>query len=74
LFYATVTKFIGGALGDDKGALPVILTIDHDEHLAGFDVAERLSRITGKPAESHPKDIHGSSLVHHSQPGSLAHD
>ncbi len=33
------------ALWDDKGALPVIAAIEHDQHLAGLDMAESVGLV-----------------------------
>jgi hypothetical protein len=39
-FNTALANLIGGALGNEKSALPVFFAIDHDEHSAGFDVTE----------------------------------
>ena len=39
--------FIGGSLGYDIGALPIVPTVDHRQDPAGLDAAEALPRIAG---------------------------
>jgi hypothetical protein len=42
------------AFGDDERALPIILAVEQDEHLARYYVAEGLFSVRRTAADSHP--------------------
>jgi len=47
---AAVADFVGGALGDHEGTLPIVFAIEQDHQSAAIDVAEGLAGVIGAAA------------------------
>src|SRR5207245_4709269 len=71
-FQSSSPDCIGCALGDDEGALPVVLAIEQDENFAPVDMAKGLPRISGTAADPHPHHIHRSAEIDHFETCTLA--
>src|SRR2546427_5594429 len=64
-FQSSSSDYVGCALGDDEGALPIVLAIKENENFAPVDVAKGLPRISGAAAYPHPHHIHRSAEIDH---------
>src|SRR6266699_21155 len=71
-FQSSLLDYVGCALGDDEGALPIVLAIKENENFAPVDVAKRLPRISGTAADPHPHHIHRSAKIDHFEACALA--
>src|SRR5439155_12558541 len=71
-FQSSLLDYVGCALGDDEGALPIVLAIKENENFAPVDVAKGLPRISGAAAYPHPHHIHRSAEIDHFEACTLA--
>jgi len=71
---ATLADFVGGALGDHEGALPIVFAIEQDHQSAAIDVAEGLAGSLARRVKTHPHYIHGGAEIYGGQTCSLAND
>src|SRR5437660_1629094 len=71
-FQSSSPDCVGCALGDDEGALPIVLAIKENENFAPIDVAKCLPRISGAAADPHPHYIHRSAEIDHFEACTLA--
>src|SRR5438309_10579666 len=71
-FQSSLLDYVGCALGDDEGALPIVLAIKENENFAPVDMAKGLTRISGTAAYPHPHHIHRSAEIDHFEACTLA--
>ncbi len=64
---------VGRALADHIGALPVVAAVEHHEHLAGVDAAERIGAVALPPRQPHPEHVYRCADVLDREAGALAH-
>src|SRR2546421_7659322 len=73
-FNSASLDLLSGALGNDKGALPVLITVDHHQDSPTVDAAERLLRIALLSRNPHPEHIHRGAFIKDLQACFLPHD
>src|SRR4029077_5722418 len=64
LFDSALANLVRRALGNDKPALPILLTIAREELSSRLDMTQGLAGIAGQAADAHPQDIHGRAQIH----------
>ena len=63
---------IDATLGDDVGALPIVVAVDHGQEVAGVDEAAALVVVRGRLRQAHPQHVDGRTDVAHPQPRRIA--
>src|SRR5262249_20745076 len=62
------------AFGDDERALPIILAVEQDEHLARYYVPEGLPPVRRTSTDSHPQNIHRRAKIDYFETRAFAND
>src|SRR5262249_8703241 len=72
-FETSAADFLDPPFPDDKGALPIVLAIEHHKDAAGVKPAKGLIGIRGAARQSHPQYVHWRTEIDDLQRSLLAH-